>query len=105
MHGLRFPVDRNGALADHAGDTAQHGTRDARFACGAVRARAGERDLDGETGSRRGRTWRDVPVHEHAGTGATGGGGVPLPTAWTPWVGACAGTLLLARGKLPRYGG
>ena len=41
-HGLRFSVDRDGALAHHARDAAQHGAGDARPARGAVRARPSE---------------------------------------------------------------
>ena len=102
---LRLPVDRDGAFADHAGDAAQHRAGDARTAGGAVRARAGERAVDGEAGARSGRARRDLSVTSNVERARQAVAACRYPPAGRRGSGA-AGDVLLARSRrgLLRFG-
>ena len=71
-HGFRFFVDRDGALANYAGNGAQHGAGDAGVEGRALHSRAGERTVDRETCPGCRGPGGGLPVHLDAGVGQAG---------------------------------
>ena len=103
--GLPLSVDRDGALADHAGDAAPHGAGHARTAGRGVRARAGGGVVDREARARSRSERRDLPVCRHRGEGRARGRRVPLSAGRQARIGrGRRGAHLAAAGQLLRLG-